>query len=221
MTENIEEIKIKDIVESFEVAMKKGFLSGLIMLLLEKEPCHGYKLLKEIQKRTLGVWHPSSSNIYPLLDSLSEKGLIECIEEKEIGRHKKIYEITPKGQETLKMLLHKHSIMIDSIRSIVLSTLGITDIHDPSFLEDLEKIISFPPVKMVMENSVESKIDILKYNKEMIKQRILIMNNNLEMIDKILSKLYSEVKNENFNHDSNKLSSINVKENLEVKKWEL
>jgi DNA-binding PadR family transcriptional regulator len=210
MTEKNDETKIKDIVESFEVAMKKGFLSGLIMLMLEKEPCHGYKLLKEIEKHTLGVWHPSSSNIYPLLDSLSEKGLIQCIEEDESGRQKKIYEITPRGQETLKMLLHKHSIMIDSIRSIVLSTLGITDIHDPSFLEDLEKIISFPPINMVMENSIESKIDILKYNKEMIKQRILIMKNNLEMIDKMLSKLESQIKNEDIEEKSQQIASQNL-----------
>ena len=197
MTESSDDQKIREIVDSFEVAMKKGFMSGLILMVLEQEPCHGYKILKEIEKRTFGVWHPQSSNIYPLLDSISKKGLIECIEANESGRTKKVYGITPKGKETLKMLLQKHSMMIDSIRAMLLSTLDITDIHDPSFLGDLEKLISHPGVGLMMEDSIESKIEIIKYNKEMTKQRLNIMNNNLQEMDNILSKLLEEkAKNE-------------------------
>ena len=197
MTETSNDLKIKEIVDSFEVAMKKGFMSGLILMVLEKEPSHGYKILKEIEKRTVGVWHPQSSNIYPLLDSISKKGLIKCVEVDESGRSKKIYDITSKGKETLKMLLQKHSMMIDSIRSIVLSTLDITDdYNDPSFLEDLEKIISFPGIDLMKEDSIESKIELLKYNKEITKQRLKIMKRNLQIMDKILSKLESELKNE-------------------------
>jgi DNA-binding PadR family transcriptional regulator len=193
MTENSEDKKIKEIVDNFEVAMKKGFMSGLILMVLEKESCHGYKILKEIEERTFGVWHPRSSNIYPLLDSISKKGLIECIEVDDSGRSKKIYGITPKGRETLKMLVQKHSMMIDSIRSIVLSTLDISDVHDPSFLEDLEKLISFPGIDLMKEDSIESKIELLKYNKEMTKQRLKIMNNNLQIMDNILSKLEEKI----------------------------
>jgi len=196
MAEKSEDNKIKEIVESFELAMKKGYMSGLILLVLENEPCHGYKILKEIDKRTYGVWHPHSSNIYSILDSLRTKGLIECIEHNESGRPKKIYGITPKGKKTLKMLIQKHSMMIDSIRSIVLSTLDITDVHDPSFLEDLEKLISIPGVKLIMDDSPKSKVEILKYSKEMIIQRIEIMQNNLQMIDNFLSKLEGEINNE-------------------------
>jgi DNA-binding PadR family transcriptional regulator len=162
-------------------------------MVLEKESCHGYKILKEIEERTFGVWHPRSSNIYPLLDSISKKGLIECIEVDDSGRSKKIYGITPKGRETLKMLVQKHSMMIDSIRSIVLSTLDISDVHDPSFLEDLEKLISFPGIDLMKEDSIESKIELLKYNKEMTKQRLKIMNNNLQIMDNILSKLEEKI----------------------------
>ena len=196
MTETSNDQKIKEIVDSFEVAMKKGFMSGLILMLLEKEPCHGYKILKEIENRTFGVWHPQSSNIYPLLDSISKKGLIKCVEVEETGRSKKIYDITPKGKDTLKMLLQKHSMMLNSIRAMLLSTLDITDIHDPSFLEDLEKLISHPGVGLMMEDSLESKVEILKYNKEITKQRLKIMKANLQIMDNILSKLESELKNE-------------------------
>jgi DNA-binding PadR family transcriptional regulator len=208
MTEKDSDNKIKDIVDSFEVAMKKGFMSGLILLVLQNEPCHGYKILKEIEKRTLGVWHPSSSNIYPLLDSLSEKGLIECIEVDDAGRQKKVYAITSKGENALKIIIQKHSMMVDSIRSIILSTIGITDVHDPSFLEDLEKLISYPGgMELIMKNSVSSKVEILKYNREMIKQRIEIMKKNLQIIEKFLSRLESEIKNENIEQKSQEIVS--------------
>jgi DNA-binding PadR family transcriptional regulator len=176
-------------------------------LVLQNEPCHGYKILKEIENRTLGVWHPSSSNIYPLLDSLSEKGLIECVEVDEVGRQKKVYAITSKGENALKILIQKHSMMIDSIRSIILSTLGITDVHDPSFLEDLEKLISYPGMELIMKNSITSKVEILKYSREIIIQRIEIMNQNLQIIENILSKLESEIKNENFEQKSQEIAS--------------
>lgn len=207
MTEKDSDNKIKDIVDSFETAMKKGFMSGLILLVLQNEPCHGYKILKEIEKRTLGVWQPSSSNIYPLLDSLSEKGLIECVEMDEAGRQKKVYAMTSKGEETLKILIQKHSLMVDSIRSIVLSTLGITDVQDPSFLEDLEKLISYPGMELIMKDSIETKVEILKYNREMIKQRITIMNNNLQIIENFLSKLERERNNEYVKQNAKKFAS--------------
>ncbi len=207
MTENSDDQKIREIVDSFDVAMKKGFMSGLILMVLEKEPCHGYKILKEIEKRTFGVWHPRSSNIYPLLDSISKKGLIECVEVEESGRSKKIYDITPKGKEALKLLLQKHSMMLNSIRAMLLSTLDITDIHDPSFLGDLEKLISFPGIDLMMEDSIESKIENLKYNKEMIKKRLKIMNNNLQIMDMILSKLEEKAKNEEINQKPQQIAS--------------
>ncbi|GAH60856.1 unnamed protein product [marine sediment metagenome] len=36
--------KIEEIVDLFGVTMKKGFMSSLILLVLEKESCHGYKI---------------------------------------------------------------------------------------------------------------------------------------------------------------------------------
>ena len=181
--------KIKEIVETFDTTMKKGFMSGLILLVLQKEASHGYKIQKEIEELTLGEWKPTSSNIYPLLESLKNKELIACIESDSTGRQKKIYEITSKGQDAVKMLVQKHQNMVESIKSIVLSTLGITDVDNPSFLEDLENIISYPPFKAITSNSIGEKIETLKYHKELLKQRMNIMSVNLERSEEILSKM--------------------------------
>lgn len=196
MTQNSDIAKIEEIVDSFDIAMKKGFISALILLVLEKEKCHGYLIKEKIDELTLGVWHPTVSTLYPLLKSLSDKALIECIElDDSGGRLKKVYKITTKGEETLRMLLQKHQMMIESVKSIVLSTVDITDETDPSFVEDLEKIISFPGMELIKEKSIESKIGILKYNKEILKKRIEILSSNLETINNILLNLEKNSKN--------------------------
>jgi DNA-binding PadR family transcriptional regulator len=207
MTENDNSEKIEDIADSFEVAMKKGFMSALILLVLEEEPCHGYKIQREIERRTFGYFHPTSSTIYPLLDSLREKRLIECIEKDESGRQKKVYETTLKGKETLRMLFQKHQTMIESIKSIILSTLGIIDEKDPSFIMDIESIFSYPGVELIIEKSIKSKIEALKYNKELLRQRIKIMKNNLEMIDNILLRLEKEGENKHVEQQSKEIIS--------------
>ncbi|MFW9899341.1 MAG: PadR family transcriptional regulator [Candidatus Thorarchaeota archaeon] len=196
MTQNNDIEKIEEIVDSFDIAMKKGFMSGLILLVLEKENCHGYLIKEKIDELTLGVWQPTVSTLYPLLKSLSDKALIECIElDDSGGRLKKVYKITKKGEETLKMLLQKHQMMIESVKSIVLSTVDIIDETEPSFVEDLEKLISLPGMELIKEKSIESKIGILKYNKEIIKKRIKILNSTLEEINNILVNLEKDSKN--------------------------
>jgi len=190
MESNVE--TVEEIANSFETTMKKGFLSGLILLVLENEPCHGYKILKEIEERTLGFFHPTSSTLYPLLDSLNEKKLIECVEEEEEGRHKKIYKITTKGEKTLKMLLQKHQKMIDSIKAIIFTTLGITDEKEPIFLEYLDKIITTPEMDLIKAKSIEEKIKILKNYKGRLLQQLNILNKNLKTINDLLYKLENE-----------------------------
>ncbi len=197
MTENKSNKNIGEIVNSFEITMKKGFMSALILLLLEKDCCHGYKLQKEIDKRTLGYFQPTSSTIYPLLDSLNKKGLITYKLKKDGRRERKEYEITPKGGDTLKMILQKHSTMVESIKSIILSTAGITDEANPTFLQYLEKLISSPEMELLKEGTIDSKIDVLKYHKEIIKQQIKLLTKNLNMIDSILSNIKKEIQNEN------------------------
>lgn len=197
--------KIKEIVDSFEVAMKKGFMSELILLVLQNESCHGYKIIKEIKKRTFGVWQPSSSNIYPLLDSLSEKGLIERVEGKDgkCGkRPRKVYAITHEGEEALKILLQKHTIMVESFRSIVESTLGITGEFEPIFLDALESFIFYPTARSILEDPTVSKIKDLYYRRETIKRRIEYLTNSQDVIETIISKLENVNKNEYFKQKS-------------------
>ena len=64
------------IAKQFENAMKTGFISSLILNVLEKNPSYGYKIGKDIEKRTLGIWDPPSSTMYTVLKDMTKKQLI-------------------------------------------------------------------------------------------------------------------------------------------------
>ena len=207
MTKNNSTEKIEEIVDSFENAMKKGFISGLILLVLEGKKSHGYKIAEQIDKLTSSVFQPTVSTLYPLLKSLSDKGLINCVEVDDSGRKKKIYEVTSKGKETLKMILQKHQIMTESIKEIILSTLDITDETEPSFLDDIEKLIIKPEMDLIRKRSTKSKIEVLKYHKKLNEKRIEIMQKNVDMMDDILSKLEKKSESKNVEPPSNEIAS--------------
>ena len=207
MTENNSTERIEEIVDSFENAMKKGFISGLILLVLEGENCHGYKIAEQIDELTSGVFQPTVSTLYPLLKSLSDKGLINCVEVDDSGRKKKIYEVTSKGTETLKMILQKHQIMTESIKAIILSTVDITDETEPSFLNDIDKLITSPEMELIRERSTKSKIEVLKYHKKLQEKRIEIMQKNVYMMYEILTKFEKKESNKDVEPPTKEIAS--------------
>jgi DNA-binding PadR family transcriptional regulator len=87
---------------------KAGFLKLAILKIVSKGPTHGYALIKEIERLTSEDWKPSPGSIYPALQELETQGLISQTVE---GR-RKIYEITPMGQEVTTMVVaHAHDVL--------------------------------------------------------------------------------------------------------------
>ncbi|MFC1786959.1 PadR family transcriptional regulator [Halobacteriota archaeon] len=77
----------------------RGLLTLFVLHSLNKEPKSGYDLLKEIEKKTEGLWVPSKGTLYPILKQLEDEEQIQVLE---IGkRSKNIFELTAKGKETL------------------------------------------------------------------------------------------------------------------------
>ena len=88
------------------VGKERKFLELYALRAIASTPQAGYDLLKDIEGKTDGKWVPSKGLIYPLLDEMEEKGLIEI---QEIGeRSKKIYRITEKGQKELETVKEKY-----------------------------------------------------------------------------------------------------------------
>jgi len=114
----------EEIAEKFNNAMKTGFISSLILIVLENNPDYGYNICKQIESRTLGIWNPPISTMYTALKSMWSKGLISYTEKQLEGRNQKIYEITQKGKETLKLILEKHRLIEESFEALKTAMLG-------------------------------------------------------------------------------------------------
>jgi DNA-binding PadR family transcriptional regulator len=89
----------------------QGLLKPFILKLLSERPMHGFEIMEEIFQRTVGMWHPGPSSIYPALIQLEEEGYIEpVITQQKEGKSTKgggeksrrPYRISKKGDEVLR-----------------------------------------------------------------------------------------------------------------------
>lgn len=71
----------------------QGDLRFLVLALIEKEPRHGYEIIKHVEDQTGGLYAPSPGVIYPTLTYLEEAGYVVA----EADGNKKRYAITPEG----------------------------------------------------------------------------------------------------------------------------
>lgn len=71
----------------------RGDVRAAILLLLGEQPCNGYQLMQEIERRSDGAWRPSSGSVYPSLQQLEDEGLVE-VATVPTG---KLYQLTTRG----------------------------------------------------------------------------------------------------------------------------
>jgi DNA-binding PadR family transcriptional regulator len=180
--------KIDEIADAIEQSMKKGHISTLILLALEKEPSHGYSLMQKITEDTYGVWNPTASSLYPHLSSLTEKGLIEFNTEKEGKRERKVYEITEKGRKTLKKLLERQQNMRKSLLSMIMSTIGLTNLTLPKDFEDLFGPDLIDDASLIGKNQDE-KLHILTKRKLVLEKIVNKLANFVDDIDQRIESL--------------------------------
>lgn len=83
---------------------ERGWIQFLIMRILYERPMHGYQLLKEIEERSCGCHKLEPGAIYTLLRRMEMRGLVESRWEKgEGGPERRVYRLTSKGVEALRM----------------------------------------------------------------------------------------------------------------------
>ncbi|AIU70566.1 PadR family transcriptional regulator [Thermococcus eurythermalis] len=93
--------------EDMERKIIKGLftvpLKNIILVIVGlKGETHGYEILKELEKLAIGLWKPSHSNLYTILNKMVEEGLLEPHEEYR-GKVRRVkYRLTDKGWEYLR-----------------------------------------------------------------------------------------------------------------------
>lgn len=181
------------IAEKFEASMKTGFLSVFILIILERGPSYGYKISKEIEKRTLGLWEIPSSTLYTVLKDMTEKNLISYNEEQVEGRNRKIYEITQKGHSTLNLMLEKKNIIEHSFETLKAAMLG----EDSE--EHRSKFHKFGPLNLILtrldEKTEKEQLEFLELQKLVITRDIRRYKEIIRKIDEIIKKLNKRITN--------------------------
>jgi len=185
---------VEIIAGKFEKAMKKGFISTLSLMVLEKEPMHGRQIKKTIEERTFGFWEPTDSTIYTILKDLREKNLIRSIQKPDTDEKTITYEITEDGKNTLAIMVKKEQEMRESMRSIITSTFGIKDELSGAELNKFFEQIS-PFARMAHKPEMETKQG-LEFQRTFLKKRIEVLNQKLQKIEDKITKLDDENRNE-------------------------
>lgn len=82
----------------------KMSLSKLFILrALHDAPRHGYDIARTVEETTKGCCSPTEGTIYPVLHDFEERGLVTCEAEIVSGRERKVYALTDKGREALRV----------------------------------------------------------------------------------------------------------------------
>lgn len=81
----------------------KGSTEILILTLLKEQSMYGYQIIKELEKKSSGVFSFKEGTLYPILHSLEGKEIIESFwNEGENNRKRKYYRLTEKGKTYMK-----------------------------------------------------------------------------------------------------------------------
>jgi DNA-binding PadR family transcriptional regulator len=97
---------------------QKGYIRMGVLILLNKNPSHGYEIMKEINNRTKGFWQPTAGGVYPILSDLEKSGYIKGHWETQKNRKLKVYKITQSGDAILKRAIVKQTEILNNISSL-------------------------------------------------------------------------------------------------------
>lgn len=94
---------------------ESGEVKFVILRLLREKPRHGYEIIKELEERFGGCYTPSAGTVYPTLQMLEDQGYVRA--EDQDG--KKVYRITPEGEQFLDENSQTLDDIFDRVRETV------------------------------------------------------------------------------------------------------
>lgn len=163
----------------------------------------GYDLIQEINDKFKDLWKASAGTIYPLLNRLEEKGLLESEEITEDGRQKKVYRITGVGKQKLKTILENN--LGESLNTLgdYIKTVVKASIPDDRFFNEVFSCFPFrAPIKpepidksdYSLENirHIEHLISEVKEHEKRVKRQIEFIENQIREYEQIKQMLISE-----------------------------
>jgi DNA-binding PadR family transcriptional regulator len=127
-----------------QTKLTKGLLDLIVLQFLETEPMHGYQIITTIRK-SFGVYL-GPSTVYPLLNTLEEKGYIKSKWNMDNERPRKVYSLTNDGKSVLTFTAHSLAMICRGIKTEIKSVLEVQTIHlgndhTPKRIDNLQEIV--------------------------------------------------------------------------------
>lgn len=164
---------------------QKGYMRIALLMLLNKKPCHGYEMMKEVEDRTDGCWKPTAGGIYPTLQSLENAGYIEGKWDPQ-KRKRKIYHLTESGKLILDRALLKHNQIAESMNALF-------EEYARTVLDLDPKAVAVPQIKnplaMFIEKEPKNRLEVLETKRKRIQHMINMLQNELQSVDERLIAL--------------------------------
>jgi DNA-binding PadR family transcriptional regulator len=85
------------------------------MLCLAEEPLHGYALMQKVSEISQGTVSLGAGTLYTILSTLEKEALIEMVSEAD---RRKVYALTPKGKQVLRLQIQRLEIMVLNTQKI-------------------------------------------------------------------------------------------------------
>jgi transcriptional regulator len=106
-----------------DTELLKGTLSLLILSLLSRKAMYGYEIAATVHRDTDGTFTWREGSLYPCLHKMQADAWIRGEwEEKETGRKRRYYHITPKGRAALKEKLESWTELTRAVNRILEKT---------------------------------------------------------------------------------------------------
>jgi DNA-binding PadR family transcriptional regulator len=110
---------------NYERELLKGSTDSLLLSLINRQPTYGYKIIKELEKRSNGYFQFKEGTLYPALHRLEKAGLLHGKWQRlPGGQERRYYYITPKGQKALVERLAVWQDFSTAVALIVQPTIG-------------------------------------------------------------------------------------------------
>ncbi|RLF06290.1 MAG: hypothetical protein DRJ60_04560 [Thermoprotei archaeon] len=148
----------KDAIKTLKT-LGKGLLKIIILFMLMEGPKHGYEIIQEVTRRSMGLWKPSPGSLYPVLKSLEAYGYVMAEEVRHGAKVKKNYMITDKGKEFITALIRR---FIEHVMGKVdLNLMGIPFIARLDTLSKFD-VKTLELIKAFLKYRIERLQDMLK-----------------------------------------------------------
>jgi PadR family transcriptional regulator PadR len=80
----------------------RGHIDLLLLAVIANGAAHGYAIIEALRQRSFGYFDLPEGTIYPALYRLEQGGLLQSCWTVDAGRRRRLYSLTPAGQDALQ-----------------------------------------------------------------------------------------------------------------------